>query len=119
MAKTSKAKIPAATRAIVLARHEGCVVCGDRRANECGHIIAEANGGEATEGNLLRMCGSCNRAQGAKNVAFVAYAKPIALTATYGEVLATLDSRQAAWAAYLSRGEHGTLGRMQKPFRPH
>ncbi len=115
---TKKAAIAPATRAIVLARHAGCVVCGDRRANECGHIIAEANGGAATEGNLLRMCGSCNRVQGKKNVAFAAYAKPISLTATYGEALATLDSRQAAWAAYLQRAEHGSLGRIAKPFRP-
>lgn len=115
---SKKEKIDPTTRAIVLARHGGCVVCGDRRANECGHIIAEANGGAATEGNLLRMCGYCNRKQGTKTVAFASYAKPIALSATYGEVLATLDSRQAAWVAYLARGTNGTLGRLEKPFRP-
>jgi hypothetical protein len=118
MQMTKKAEIPAATRAIVLARHAACVVCGDRQANECGHIIAEACGGAATEGNLLRMCGACNRAQGKKNVAFAAYAKPISLKATYGEALATLDSRRAAWAAYLKRAEHGELGRMARPYRP-
>lgn len=115
---TRKARIDPAIRAIVLARHDGCVVCGDRQANECGHIIAEAKGGKATEGNLLRMCGACNRAQGSKNVAFAGYAKAISLRATYGEALATIDSRRAQWAAYLARGEHGSLGRLAKPFRP-
>jgi hypothetical protein len=40
------------------------------------------------------------------------------LRATYGEAIATIDSRRAQWVAYLSRGEHGSLGRLSRPFRP-
>jgi len=108
---TKKAAIAPATRAIVLARHNCCVVCGTWDADECGHIIAEANGGEATESNLLRMCGRCNRVQGKKNVAFRAFA-------SYTLEPAVVMSRRAAWAAYLQRAEHGSLGRMAQPFRP-
>ena len=118
MTKTRKAEIPAETRALVMARHAGCVVCGDRHANECGHIVAEANGGGIEPENLLRMCYFCNRKQSSKNVAFAGYAKAISLRATYGEAIATIDSRRAQWVAYLSRGEHGSLGRLSRPFRP-
>jgi hypothetical protein len=110
-AMTKKAIIDPATRAIVLARHNCCVVCGTWDADECGHIIAEANGGDATEGNLVRMCGRCNRVQGKKNVAFRGFA-------SYTIKPAVVMSRRAAWAAYLQRGEHGLIGRMAKPFRP-
>lgn len=115
---SKKARIPASIRAIVLASHNCCVACGDRQANECGHIIAEAKGGKVTESNLVRLCGACNRAQGSKNVAFAGYAKAVSLRATYGEALATIDSRRAQWAAYLAHGEHGSLGRLAKPYRP-
>jgi hypothetical protein len=113
-----KATISDETRAIVMTRHAACVVCGNREANECGHIIAEAHGGGVEPENLLRMCGVCNRKQGAKNVSFAGYAKPISLSATYGEALATIDSRRAQWIVYLKRGEHGSMGRMAHPFKP-
>ena len=110
-AMTKKASIPAATRAAVLASHNCCVVCGTWDADECGHIVAEANGGNVDSSNLVRLCGRCNRLQGRKNVAFAAFA-------TYTLEPALIISRRAAWAAYCKRGEHGPLGRMARPYRP-
>lgn len=36
--------------------------------HEAGHIIAEANGGSATEDNLRPVCRTCNRSMGTRNM---------------------------------------------------
>ena len=88
-----KASIPAATRATVFAKHSCCVACGTWDADECGHIVAESNGGTVEESNLVRLCGSCNRTQASADVAFASFA-------SYTLDPALVTSRRAYWAKY-------------------
>ena len=104
---TKKARIPAAIRAAVFARHDCCAACGDRQADECGHLVAEANGGAMVAENFVRLCGRCNRLQGTAAVAFRAYA-------TYTESRAEIESRRAYWARYCKAAAAG----IAKPYRP-
>ncbi len=98
----TKSRIPAAIRAHVMAAFAGCVACGSREANHCGHIVPESKGGAMVKENFVRLCESCNTTQGAVHVKFKAFAEPVALTATYGEALATIQTNRAYWARYCS-----------------
>jgi hypothetical protein len=88
-----KATIPAATRATVFAKHDSCVACGTWDADECGHLIAESNGGSVDAVNLVRLCSACNRAQASANVVFGTFA-------TFSLEPALVTSRRAYWAKY-------------------
>ena len=90
---SKKARIPAAIRNTIFARHACCVACGTWDADECGHIVAEANGGAMVVENFIRLCGACNRLQGTASVKIAAYA-------TYTEAPALITSRRAHWAKY-------------------
>lgn len=92
---SKKATIPAATKAQVFAANNCCVACGTWDADECGHLVAEANGGTVDASNLVRLCGSCNRVQATANVAFAEFA-----TLTLEPAL--VISRRAYWAKYTS-----------------
>ena len=100
-----KSHIPASIRTHVMAQYSCCVACGTWDANECGHIVAEANGGAMTKENFVRLCGSCNRVQGTRSVAFGAYAE-------YTESRALIESRRAYWSRYCGRAK------IAKPYRP-
>lgn len=74
-----KAAIPASLRAAVWNTYIGetsgkakCPVCSSQDISpftfECGHVIAEANGGPTTLENLRPICGSCNRSSGTRNM---------------------------------------------------
>ena len=102
---SKKVRIPAATRATVLASHNCCVACGTWDADECGHLIAEANGGSVAVENLVRICGRCNKLQGKANVAFAAFA-------TYTLEPALVQTRRAYWAKYCKAAA------IAKPYRP-
>ena len=71
---TKKAAIPAAIKRHVAASFTCCAACGTWDADECGHLISEANGGAMVPENFVRLCGRCNRVQGKANVAFRGYA---------------------------------------------
>ena len=103
----AKKSIAPAIRALVLASHDCCVVCGTWDADECGHIVSEANGGEAVQSNLVRMCGRCNRVQGKANVAFRGFA-------TYTLEPALVTTRRAYWAKYCKAAAAG----IAKPYKP-
>lgn len=90
---TKKAHIPATVRAEVFARHNCCAACGTWDADECGHIVAESNGGETVAANLVRLCGSCNRTQANANVVFAEFA-------SYTLEPALVMSRRAYWTKY-------------------
>jgi 5-methylcytosine-specific restriction endonuclease McrA len=111
---SNKARIPAKIRNAVFARFDCCAACGDRQADECGHLIAEAKGGAMVVENFVRLCGRCNRLQGVATVAFRAYAKAPALDLSYGEALALIESRRAYWARYCKAAAAG----IAKPYRP-
>ena len=91
---TKKARIPAAIRNEIFARHTCCAACGTWDADECGHIVAEAKGGAMVVENFVRLCGNCNRKQGAASVTFLAFA-------AYTESPAMIQSRRARWAKYI------------------
>ncbi len=70
--KKKKEKIPQKMRMMVWDKYIGldigkskCKCCNEKEISqmdfECGHIIAEANGGKMTIDNLLPICGPCNR----------------------------------------------------------
>jgi 5-methylcytosine-specific restriction endonuclease McrA len=66
-----KAKVPAKTRATVLARDNHiCRACGfGGSANfapylDCDHIVAESRGGKVSVDNLQCLCKACNNAKG-------------------------------------------------------
>jgi hypothetical protein len=74
-----KAPIPASLRAAVwntyIGEHLGkakCPVCSSQDISpftfECGHLVAEANGGPTTLENLRPICGACNRSSGTRNM---------------------------------------------------
>lgn len=105
---SKKARITAAVKAQVFAAHTCCAACGTWDADECGHLVAEANGGEATASNLVRLCGNCNRAQGIASVVFAEFA-------SYTESRALVTSRRAYWAKYCNAARGATR---IKPYRP-
>jgi hypothetical protein len=49
-----------------------CKCCNEKEISqmdfECGHIIAEANGGQIIINNLLPICGPCNRSMKTDNL---------------------------------------------------
>jgi hypothetical protein len=100
-----KAAIPAALRAEIFARFDCCAACGTWDADECGHIVAESNGGAMIVDNFIRLCGSCNRAQASCSVAFAAFA-------TLTESRALVQTRRAYWKKYLG------ASKIAKPYRP-
>lgn len=104
---SKKARIPAAIRNEVFARFDCCAACGTWDADECGHIVAEANGGAMVVENFVRLCGRCNRLQGTATVAFRAYA-------AYSESPAEITTRRAYWAKYCKAAAAG----LAKPYRP-
>ena len=77
--KKKKATISAALKRKVWNTHIGeeigkfkCLCCNDTDISQlsfhCGHIIAEANGGETTIANLKPICPHCNSSMGRKNM---------------------------------------------------
>jgi 5-methylcytosine-specific restriction endonuclease McrA len=73
--KKKKEKIPAHIKTIVWAKYIGssipeakCYCCKHERIEirsfECGHVIAEANGGELVVDNLRPICKGCNGGMG-------------------------------------------------------
>ena len=89
-----KASIPAAIKKSVMTRFTCCAACGTWDAAECGHIIAESNGGAMVTENFVRLCGHCNRKQGTATVTFLGYAE-------YTESRALAETRRAHWAKYI------------------
>lgn len=76
--RTRKATIPKALKAVVWQNTFGdngiaeCIVCNKQKITpfnfECGHIIAEANGGKIIQENLRPICALCNRSMGKKDM---------------------------------------------------
>ena len=77
--KKKKMPISAALKRKVWNTHIGeeigkfkCLCCNDTDITQlsfhCGHIIAEANGGETTVSNLKPICPHCNSSMGRKNM---------------------------------------------------
>ena len=118
MKNTKKEYIPASIREYVKEVFPCCVACGTWDADNCGHIIAESNGGAMVKENFVRLCGACNRAQGVVNVVFASYA---------GFALdpATVIARRIYWVKYCStiRCREGAKNQnpnwsVIKPFKP-
>jgi 5-methylcytosine-specific restriction endonuclease McrA len=76
--KKKKERIPQKMRMMVWDKYIGldkgkskCKCCNEKEISqmdfECGHIIAEANGGQITIDNLLPICGPCNRSMKTDN----------------------------------------------------
>ena len=101
----TKARIPAAIKAAVFARFDCCAACGTWDADECGHIVAESKGGAMSLDNFVRLCGSCNRKQANRSVAFAAFA-------TLTESRALVQTRRAYWEKYVG------ASKIAKPYRP-
>jgi hypothetical protein len=77
--KKPKRKIPPSMRGLVWDKHIGldkgkskCLCCKETEITqmnfECGHIIAEACGGETKIGNLLPICNQCNKSMRTENL---------------------------------------------------
>ncbi len=76
--KPTKKKIPATVRNAVWNKSNGaknkegtCDVCNEITtfaSFHCGHIVAEANGGEVSLTNLKAICGLCNSSMGTMNM---------------------------------------------------
>lgn len=76
--RTRKATIPKALKAVVWENtfqdkgHGLCIVCNKQKITpfnfECGHIIAEANGGKIVQENLRPICALCNRSMGKRDM---------------------------------------------------
>lgn len=77
--KKPKRKIPPSMRGLVWDKHIGldqgkskCLCCKETEITqmnfECGHIIAEACGGETKIGNLLPICNLCNKSMRTENL---------------------------------------------------
>lgn len=107
MSSSKKARIPAATRAMVMAASTHCVACGTWDADECGHIVSEFCGGTVELSNLVRLCGSCNRVMFTASVSFAAFA-------TYTESPALIRSRRAYWSRYIGACQVKGV----KPYKP-
>ena len=79
MKKYKKKKIPKSLRDKCWNNYVGetnaqcqCICCGYNIIKmlqfECGHIVAERNGGSLDLNNLLPICGTCNRSMGTQNM---------------------------------------------------
>jgi hypothetical protein len=77
--KNKKKYIPIALKTSVWNKYIGeeigktkCLCCNDRDITQlhfdCGHIIAEVNGGKMHIDNLRPICGRCNKSMGIKNM---------------------------------------------------
>lgn len=78
-AKTKKKTVPKVVRDLAwnrwigedVAKHK-CMCCeiNEIRMNsfQCGHVIAEANGGKTTVDNLRPICSACNLSMGTENM---------------------------------------------------
>lgn len=77
--KTPKKKISQLMKRRVWAKHIGeeigkhkCLCCNMTDITQltfnCGHIVAEANGGDLTVENLIPICQSCNSSMGTQNL---------------------------------------------------
>lgn len=77
--KPKKTKIPVALKRLVWNKHIGeeigkakCKCCNvtdiTQMAFNCGHVIAESNGGELTLDNLWPICQNCNSSMGTMNM---------------------------------------------------
>ena len=78
-AKTKKTAVPKVVRDLAwnrwigedVAKHK-CMCCeiNEIRMNsfQCGHVIAEANGGKTTVDNLRPICSACNLSMGTENM---------------------------------------------------
>lgn len=59
-------RLPDAERRAILERDGwACVQCGSTVELELDHVIPFSRGGACSPGNLVTMCGPCNRAKGA------------------------------------------------------
>lgn len=76
---TKKQTIPKAVKTAVWHTYIGeeigktkCMCCEITEITQmkfhCGHIIAEANGGEINVNNLMPICECCNKSMGTKNL---------------------------------------------------
>ena len=73
-----KKPIPKTIRSLVWNKFIGeangigeCYVCSSKLSSqhfECGHIVAEVDGGDCTIDNLRPICSLCNRSIGSKNM---------------------------------------------------
>jgi len=77
--KKKKKPIPATIKRLVWNTHIGeeigrskCLCCKitdiTQLSFNCGHIIAESNGGELMVSNLMPICQNCNSSMGTKNM---------------------------------------------------
>jgi len=77
--KKKKKHIPATIKRLVWNTHIGeekgkskCLCCKitdiTQLSFNCGHIIAESNGGELKVSNLMPICQNCNSSMGTKNM---------------------------------------------------
>ena len=107
MSSAKKARIPAATRALVMVSSNCCVACGTWDADDCGHLVAESNGGSVEASNLVRLCRFCNSVQFTSSVSFGAFA-------TYTESPALIRSRRAYWTRYCAASQVKGV----KPYKP-
>lgn len=103
-----KQVIPADIRAHVMQSFDCCAACGSWDSKDCGHLIAESNGGAMVKENFVRLCNNCNGVQGSASVVFKAFAP-------YTIEPALIISRRAYWAKYCraARGSHKI-----KPYQP-
>lgn len=103
-----KARITAEIKSHVFSTYDGCVACGTWDADECGHIVPESQGGQMLPQNFVRLCGSCNRAQGVASVVFASFA-------SVTESRALIVSRRAYWSSYCGAARSRVK---VKPYRP-
>lgn len=103
-----KASIPAEIRNAVFSLFDCCAACGTWDADECGHIVAEANGGAMVKENFVRQCSSCNRVQATASISFASYA-------TYETQPAVITTRRAYWAKYCGAARHGAPIKAYRP----
>jgi hypothetical protein len=87
---------------------------------ECGHIVAEAAGGETVEQNLRPVCRTCNRSMGTTNMDEFA-ARFSGDNARVYNVLAEEDIQLVALICYEQRGRelsaHKHVARLEEMFR--
>jgi len=103
-----KSKIPASIRNYVMQSFDCCAACGTWDSKDCGHLVAESNGGAMVAENFVRLCNHCNGVQANANVVFGTFAP-------YTIEPALIISRRAYWTKYCksARGSHKI-----KPYQP-
>jgi len=113
-----KATIPKPLRRAVWEKHYGkdlshgpCDICGHDLSvfeYECGHIHAEALGGETTVENLLPICGACNKSMGKMNLyQFKEKIHLVALTQEEKEIVSHLTPEELSQASHGSQNTNG------------